>query len=250
MQGSLQRAREAASPKSVTPPAALFVLLALGLAVVLTGVGCGGGSSPQMQLPSGPGVSACVSGTVSSYLGTSCSQGSTVYHWLSYSCTSTPSSICNGLGANGANLSMSLDPQGPYTLLVGETDLWNVTAGQSVDVVISGTVYGATHNNNWPHFHGLPGQTGDGSEEDITTVNCSATGNCTNGLNGVSEDLCDSAHLGNCSDLSMIPVQIDATFKAAPAADPYTLTIEIKLNGGTSGSATLYSVGTHLIPLP
>ena len=101
---------------------------------------------------------ACKDGTVASYIGTSCSQGNTTFNWNSYTCTSTPQSICDGLGTKGANLKIRLDPKGPHTLLLGATRLWNVTAGQNVDVVIKGTVAGATTNQNWPHFVGMRGQ--------------------------------------------------------------------------------------------
>src|SRR5437764_4032865 len=76
---------------------------------------------------------ACKDGTVASYIGTSCSQSNTVFNWNSYTCTSTPKSICDGLGTKGANLKIRLDPSGPHTLLLGATRLWNVTAGQNVD---------------------------------------------------------------------------------------------------------------------
>ena len=29
-------------------------------------------------------------------------------------------------------------------------------------------------------------------------------------------------------------------------ANPYAMTIEVKLNGGTNGTATIYSVGLHV----
>lgn len=228
-------------------------ILALAV-VVLWQAGCGGGGSSYQSSTTGgppPPTQACVTGTVASYIGTSCSQGGTVYHWVSYSCTSTPTSICDSLGINGANVAMAMDSsgKGPYTILVGETTAWDVTAGQSVDVVISGTVYGAYHNDNWPHFRGLRGQTGDGSEDNITTVGCSAMATCSDSQNGVSEDLCDQNHPQNCVDVSTIPTFDEASFGAAASAAPDSLTIEIKLNGGTSGTATLYSVGTHLIPV-
>ncbi|HEV2426046.1 MAG TPA: hypothetical protein VGZ29_14545 [Terriglobia bacterium] len=232
-------------------------ILALA-AVALWQAGCGGGSSYQTSTSSGgppppppSTVLPCVTGTVASYIGTSCSQSGTVYHWTSYSCTSTPSSICDTLGVNGANVAMAMDSsgKGPYTILVGETPAWDVIAGQNVDVVISGTVYGAYHNDNWPHFRGLRGQTGDGSEDNITTVGCSAMAACSDSNNGVSEDLCDQNHPENCVDVNSIPTFDEASFAAASAAAPDSLTIEIKLNGGTSGTARLYSVGTHLIPV-
>jgi hypothetical protein len=199
--------------------------------------------------------SACANGTVAGYLGTSCSQtgtsGTTVYQWISYSCASTPASICTALGANGSHVQMTMDPNGPYTILVGQTSLWNVAAGQTVDVTIAGTVYGAINNGNWPHFNGLNGQAGDGSEENKTTVACAAAGKCLDANMGVSDVLCNATSAAsNCTEQSTIgPYGVyQAGFTAATSTSPYGLTIEVKLNGGATGSATLYSVGTHLVP--
>jgi hypothetical protein len=233
----------------------LIALAALGLAASVFTVACGGGSSYTSSVTSVATSAACANGTVASYIGTSCSQGSTVYSWTSYTCTSTPLSICSALGTNGSNLQMTQDPKGPYTLLVGRTSLWNVTAGQSVDVVISGTVYGAGSNGNWPHFNPtvstpLRGQTGDGTEENITTVNCATSAACLDANSGVSDILCSATSpVANCIEQSTIAPYgaYKATFNPASASSPYGLTIEIKLNGN-SGTATLYSVGTHLIP--
>ena len=201
-------------------------------------------------------IPACVSATVATVLGTSCSEGNTVYTWSSYSCTSTPTGICDALGTNGSNIQVNLDPNGPYTLLWGSTGAWNVTAGQSVDVVVTGSVYGAVVNQNWPHYRNsigvdIAGQTADGSVETITTVGCSAASACTNSLNGVSDVLCsESGPSTNCQEQASITVfnAYRATFDAAPSTSPYSLTVEIKLNGGTSGSASLWNLGTHLIP--
>lgn len=235
------------------------VLIVLAVAGSLVTLNCGGGGTTATSSPSGGGgggggggpVPACVTGTVSSYLGTSCSEGASVYHWDSYTCTSNPSSICDALGPNGSNVSMALDPQGPFTILIGKTSAWDVTAGQNVDVKITGSVYGADSNQNWPHFRGIPGCTGDGIEDNKTTVACSATGNCLDSNNGVSEVLCSlTSPLANGVDESSIAAYgaYRATFNPAPSSSPYPLTIEITLNGGTNGSAALFSVGTHLIP--
>jgi hypothetical protein len=246
--------REVVRREKLSRSTARIVLLILGVVIAFTIAGCGGGGSPQLASPTtggSGGAPACVSGTVSSYLGTSCSQGATVYHWLSYSCTSTPSSICDSLGAHGSNVGMNMDPNGPHTILVGDTSAWNVSAGENVDVVITGTVYGAVSNQNWPHFRNIPGCTGDGTEENITTVECSASGNCTNGNNGVSDILCSpTSPPANGTDQSSITAYAAyrATFNAVPSTSPYPLTIEIKLNGGSQGTASLFSTGTHLIP--
>lgn len=252
---------DAVAVQRVLRSMALMVLITLALGIVLATVGCGGSGSststsqPTTGVPSV--VPACVDGTVATYLSTSCTQssslGTTGYNWSSYACTSTPSSICAGLGPSGSNVQMKMDPSGPYTILVGNTSLWNVTAGQSVDVIISGSVYGAVNNQNWPHFNGLRGQTGDGTEENITRVGCNTNAGCLNSLDGVSDILCDAAttNLANCTDSSngITPyAAFQAKFNVATNASPYSLTIEIKLNGGTSGTATLYSVGTHLRP--
>src|SRR5438105_13817636 len=144
-----------------TKPYCLVVLWTACLTAVsaLVLVGCGGGTIPSQSSVShtpvtGPlnVVSACKDGTVASYIGSSCSQLPAVMSWTSYTCTSKPTSVCTGLGAKGSNIQIMLDPNGKHTLLVIGKKLWNVTAGQNVDVVIKGTVYGATTNNNWPHF--------------------------------------------------------------------------------------------------
>jgi len=192
------------------------------------------------------GIAACTDGTVASYLGTSCSQLPSVMHWTSYSCTSTPTTICDSLGPNGANVRMRMDPDGPHTILVGSLGLWNVTAGENVDVVIHGEVYGATGNLNWPHFPGMLGQTGDGTEENVTTVLCGS--NCTK-LNGISDIPCSSTSpVEYCTDQPVIDAYQSqrSKFNAASSSAPYPFTIEVKLDGGISGTANLYSVGVHI----
>src|ERR1051325_8772671 len=85
---------------------------AVVLVLSISLLGCGGG---QMNAPtpvSQNGIAACTDGTVASYLGTSCSQLPSVMHWTSYSCTSTPTTICDSLGPNGANVRMRMDPDG------------------------------------------------------------------------------------------------------------------------------------------
>jgi len=229
----------------------------VGLAALVMTAACGGASSGAALIGPGAGggsgaVTPCTGGTVASYIGTSCSEvgGSVVYQWVSYSCTSVPAAICAALGTNGSNLRIDLDPNGPNTLLIGRTSLWNVTAGQSMDVVIRGTVYGAATSGNWPHFDSLSGQSGDGTEENITTVGCAASGNCLDAKNGMSDILCSAAGPpANCTDQTSIGPYFAyrATFNPATAANPYALTIEIKLDGN-AGTATLYSIGTHLSP--
>jgi len=232
-------------------------LLALSIVLVAAAAAaCGAGSlvaGPQPTSGGSGGIPACTNASVASYIGTSCSQeqGATVYHWSSYVCSSTPASICAALGPNGSNLQMEMDPNGPNTILVGRTSLWNVTAGESVDVVMNGSISGASSNLNWPHFNGLAGQSGDGTEENITTVDCASSGNCLDANNGVSDILCSATSpAANCTDQTSIGPYYGhyrATFNPAPAGAPYTLSIEIKLTGNT-GSATLFAVGTHLTP--
>lgn len=194
-------------------------------------------------------MKACTDGTVASYLGHSCRQDKAVFYWSSYQCTSTPSSLCDALGPNGSNVNMRMDPNGPHTILVGGTDRWNVSAGQNVHVLINGTVYGASTNINWPHFNdGMRGQTGDGTENNITAVDCASTANCLK-LDGVSEIPCNSdSPQAYCTHQAKIaPYQVaTAKFNPATADRPYPMTIEVKLNGGTRGSATLRSIGMHV----
>jgi len=218
---------------------ALLALFAFGLLI------CSG--KRVEASPFGESAPVCETGTVASYIGTSCSFPPVVYHWTSYSCTSTPASICARLGTNGAGIHVRLDPNGPPTLLVGGTHLWDVTAGQSVDIVISGSVSGATVNLTWPHF--WPGQratTGDGSEENSTLIECG--GNCGPANHGMSATRCSVADAEeNCSEHRITTYfgQL-ANFRAASADNPYPFTIEIKLNGGSSGTATLRSLGLHI----
>ena len=211
-------------------------------------IGCGGGTTSAQGPAPNPvnGISACADGTVASYMGTTCSQLPAVMQWTSYTCTSTPSTLCTALGTNGSNVKMKMDPNGKHTILVVGQGLWNVTAGQSVDVVIYGTVYGAKANNNWPHFGTQLGQTGDGAEDNKTTVSCGA--NCI-ALQGVSDIPCsNTSPVAYCVDQLTIDAYLSQTakFVAATASQPYQFTIEIKLDGGISGTATLQSVGIHL----
>ena len=227
-------------------PIALVVLLSLSFALFL--LVASNGQSGLVPTAAAATQGRCPDGTVASYIGTSCSQDQTVFNWTSYSCTSKPTSICDSLGHNGSNLKIRLDPNGPHTLLLGATRLWNVTAGQNVDVIIKGTVAGATTNQNWPHFVGLRGQTGDGFEDNKTTVDCKSRGTCRNG-NGISDILCTaSGPSANCTEQKRIDAYLPqrTTFDPATLANPYPLTIEVKLNGGTNGTATLYSVGIHV----
>jgi hypothetical protein len=193
-------------------------------------------------------IPVCGTGTLAGYIGTTCSQPPTVFHWISYSCTSTPASICERLGSNGDKLHVRLDPNGANTLLVGGTHLWDVTAGQSVDIVIRGSVYNANVNLTWPHFYpGQRAQSGDGTEENITTIECGE--NCISN-NGVSSYLCtgESPDM-NCADQPKIRPYFQsgvAKFQLTGPDSPYPFSVEIKLNGGSSGTATLRSLGLHI----
>jgi len=227
-------------------PIAFIVLLSLSFALFL--LVASSGPSGLVTTAAAATQRSCPDGTVAGYIGTSCSQGETTFNWNSYSCTSNPKSICDSLGVKGANLKIRLDPNGPHTLLLGATRLWNVTAGQNVDVIIKGTVAGATTNQNWPHFVGLRGQTGDGTADNKTTVGCAARGTCRNG-NGISDILCTaSGPSANCTEQKKIDQYLSqrTTFDPATLANPYPLTIEVKLNGGSNGTATIYSVGIHV----
>ncbi|HEY7095823.1 MAG TPA: hypothetical protein VH437_03815 [Terriglobales bacterium] len=230
-----------------TPHRFAICSLMVGLAFLVVLAGCGGGGqSTEPPIMDSGAIAPCADGTVAGYLGTTCAQPPAYMHWTSYSCTSTPSTICDALGTNGANIKMSMDPNGHHTILVGSKKLWNVTAGQHVKVVISGTVYGATTNNNWPHFADLPGQTGDGMEDNKTTVFCGS--NCV-ALEGISDIPCtNTSPVPFCIDQDKIDAYLPATakFHAAPQDHPYDFTIEITLDGGITGTATLQLLGIHL----
>jgi hypothetical protein len=200
----------------------------------------------QTELQAKTRIPACANGTVASYLGTTCSQAPATMQWTSYSCVSIPSSICDALGPKGSNIHMRMDPNGHHTILVSSSGLWNVTAGQRVQVIIKGLVYGATTNNNWPHFGNLPGQTGDGMEDNKTTVFCRT--NCLT-LQGVSDVPCSNTSPNPyCIDQNYIEpyLPLTAKFHAATADNPYNFSIIIRLDGGITGTATLKSVGVHL----
>ena len=191
-------------------------------------------------------IPVCEPGTVASYMGHTCALPPAVYHWVSYECTSTPSKICDRLGEHGLEIHMRRDPNGPNTLLVGGTDKWNVKAGESIHVIIRGTVYGATGNLTWPHFHSERAATGDGYSENITKVDCGD--NCTQG-DGSSNFRCDSsAPEENCMEQRRIaPYQhAISRFRAATADNPYPFRIEVKMSGGTNGTASLRSLGLHI----
>jgi len=230
--------------RKISPLIGISCLLAASLLLLSLVNGCGGENQPA----SPPSGSTCANGTVASFMGTSCTQETTIFNFKGYSCTSAPTSICDALGINGSNIKMRQDPNGPHTFLVGATSAWNVEAGENVHVTISGTVAGSMSNQNWPHFNGLRGQTGDGVEDNKTTVYCSSVGACAAGA-GVSDIPCTSTSPeAFCTDQPTIAPYLTAraTFAPAPSNDPYPFTIEVILNGGTFGTATLYSVGVHL----
>lgn len=202
----------------------------------------------------------CPQDTIANYISSiqMCEQPPAVDIFTGYSCTSTPSSICTNLGVNGSSINMILDPNGGHTFLfqatgAGAAKLWNVTAGQSVHITVTGKIWGATKNDTWPHFDaaaGLSGQTGDATEENKVTVVCGAS--CAgDGRNGISDILCNAAVTGGIecvdqgTDVYITP--FGAQFTAAPANAPYDFTIELIMNGGTTGTATIKSMGIHLL---
>jgi hypothetical protein len=202
--------------------------------------------------------------TLSNWLGHTCvlgdaTNGYVTYTWNAannggYSCNSTPASICT-TNLQASSINMGSDSMGEYTILVGQTAGWNIsTNGDHVTVVIKGTVYGTSSNQSWPHWNGLdPGQTGTGVEDNKVTVDCSSSGMCTNSLNGVSDIDCDAAnHSGvECNEQMMLSAYNAylATYTQNTSSNPYDLTIQISLTAGSgTGTANLYSVGTHLKP--
>jgi hypothetical protein len=221
-----------------------FVFLAVLFVVAVTITGVDRAKAAPNRDSS---ASECEPGTIASYLGTTCALPPAVYHWVSYECTSTPSNICNRLGKNGEEIHVRRDPNGPNTLLVGGTDRWNVKAGESIHVVIRGTVYGASGNITWPHFHQQRASTGDGYEENITKVDCGE--NCIGEHNGSSAFRCDASSPDeNCNEQHRIAAYMHnaARFNPAPPDKPYPFTIEVKMSGGTNGSASLRSLGLHI----
>jgi hypothetical protein len=215
-----------------------------------------------------------------------CAQGPVLYRWTGYSCNDNlggpgHGGVCDRLGTNGKNIQIQQDYNGPASLLIGVTTAWNVAAGETLDVVMSGYIggtnstLGTVTNGTWPHWckpsttgcnnSTLVGYYGNGAtEENIVTVGCLPS-NCTNtpayGIAGSSDILCTSAGGVNCTEQSSIgPYStLQAGFNTATAMNFYTLAIEVKMNGGPgTGScsgmnfgnwcATLETIGTHLLP--
>jgi len=251
--------------------------------------------------PSGAAVTRsdtplCATDTLFDYLDTTCTLpdttnsnctgfSSVTYTWNSqsdtpkgYTCTGT-NSVCMALD-NGKNITMFKDTS-CFTILVGQTTAWNVPTGESVTVTVTGTVQGAVANWNWPHFDSTDsdndegrGQTGDGLEENKTTVSCGM--NCSDTLKGISDIPCNASVPNSCPSGSTCPTTAGNYFfcfgsnavetctmlpnclntpylvekaKFTTGTSPYPLEIKIQLDGGTNGSANLYSVGLHLCPV-
>ncbi|HEY6290189.1 MAG TPA: hypothetical protein VI455_01325 [Terriglobia bacterium] len=94
------------------------------------------------------GVEPCRNGTLASYAGTSCSQGQIVYHF--------PRNFYNFSGSGIATIGpervlIRMDPQGPYTLLIGFADWALQKPGQSFDITLNFSVSGATKIESWIH---------------------------------------------------------------------------------------------------
>jgi hypothetical protein len=183
-------------------------------ALLIAGAACGASTFAQEAAP-------CQSGTVASYAGTTCSQGTVIYtfprDFYSYS-----GSGVHSLAADAIHIRM--DPQGPFTFLIGFTN-WNLdTPGESFEVTLHFSVRGADKLESW--MHGC--YTTDGGE-----VSGSITVNTHPPV--TSTAICNS-------EMSRERTR-DETYPAGPVEA--TVTIKAKSGDGTAG---LRSFGTHFKP--
>ncbi|HEY6272469.1 MAG TPA: hypothetical protein VIX19_10810 [Terriglobales bacterium] len=212
------------------------------------------------------------------------SAGTVTYTWNSttdnpagYVCTSNPTSLC----PTASQINVSQTPTDckaddgntgneEYSILWVQSDSrLNVsTSGDYINIIISGTVSMPTgtgnHNNwNWPHFdcQSQEGQTGYGIEVNETDVDCGT--NCTENANmknlgGASQIICNASDNPGppnppsiyCTDYTP-PGTYNPLFNATfSGAGPYDLTVKlsVKVPSEQTGSAFLYSAGTHLNP--
>jgi hypothetical protein len=212
----------------------------------------------------------------------SCWQNTSVLQWTGYTCTDDAGEFCPGLGTNGSNLAMTLDHGGclplyscPNTIFVGRGSLpgWASSAtalsgSQWLDIVLSGSVYGATKFNPWPHYkrngnnsivgitcNGAPSASNCGSVEWKFTVACGA--GCGSGGQGaangsLSDMVCNYSTIGGpeCNEQSSEGpyASYNLFFSTAPASSPYAITAEMIVRAnGNGGTAWTEDNGMHWI---
>lgn len=196
-----------------------------------------------------------------------CWQKTAVMTWLTYTCTDDAGELCPGLGANGSNFSFALDHGGclplyscPVTLFMGRGSLPNspgLTAGQTLHITITGTVYGSGHFNPWPHYKQVNnnqpyvGQAGNGIVEWKFTISCGAGCISPPGPTAVSDLVCNSTtHSGpECNEQTTEAAYSAYNIVSTPASSsaPYNFICELIMTAGT-GTAFTVSNGMHFAP--
>jgi len=144
------------------------------------------------------------------------------------------------------------------TSLPGFTNGIGLTGTQTLDIKLTGSIYGATKFNPWPHYKknantAVVGQTGNGTVEWKFTVACGAgcgSGGQGPGNGSLSDMVCNSStHNGaECNEQSSEGpyASYNLFFSAAPPSAPYAITAEVIIaaNGGTAWTE---SNGMHWI---
>jgi len=166
-------------------------------------------------------VPPCRSGRAADYAGITCSQRSVIYtfphDFYSFSSSGIPS-----LPADKVRIFM--DPQGPYTLLIGFTD-WNLDApNESFTMTLHFSVSGADKTEAWMHRCYT---TGTGEVTASITLNTNPPVSST----------------AVCNSRTMVEFAPGASYPLGPVE----ATVTIKANSG-NGTAGLRSLGTHFKP--
>jgi hypothetical protein len=176
---------------------------------------------PAAAATSAQKVPTCRTGTVAEYAGTTCSQGTVIYtfprDFYSYS--------GYGIQALSADsIQIRMDPNGPYTLLIGFAD-WNLNApGQSFTITLHFSVSGGDKIESWLHECEV---TSGGEVSGSITVNTNPP--------VTSTALCNSAtSRERTRDVMYRPGPVDAV-------------VTVKASSG-DGTAGLKSFGTHFKP--
>jgi hypothetical protein len=248
--------------------ASLLCLAALYAPVMYSQVAQKGSAVSKGAVISKTEIVACPETNYAAYLALpSCWQNTSVMTWSTYTCSDDGGSgLCATLGTNGALFEMTLDHGGclplnpcPNTLFMGKGSLPanpGLTSGQMLHVTLSGTLYGATKFNPWPHYKqagtSFVGQTGNGTVEWKFTVVCGA--GCSGGIGNspeISDMVCNSANHSNpeCNEqTSEAPyAAYNLSFSAATAGSPYAITCELIMTANT-GTAFAVSNGMHWVP--
>lgn len=166
-------------------------------------------------------VPPCRSGRASDYAGTTCRQRSVIYtfprDFFSFS-----SSGIQALSADEVRINM--DPQGPYTLLIGFAD-WNLDApNESFTLTLHFSVSGGDKTEAWMHRCYATG-TGEVSASITVNTNPPVTSTAT------------------CNATTLLERAPDSSYTPGPVE----ATVTIKASSG-DGTAGLRSLGTHFKP--